>query len=102
MSLRVILAGIAGGIAMYAWSTIVHVATPLGEIGLSTLPQEQTTVAAITSTIDHAGLYIFPGTMTAKPGATGPAGLLIYRPNGPLTVTASNLAIEFVTELVEA
>ena len=59
--MRTLLAGIAAGIAMFIWSSIAHVATPLGMVGVSTLPDESVTVGNLASAIgDKGGLYLFP------------------------------------------
>ena len=46
MTMRVLIAGILGGIAMYIWSTIAHVALPLGQVGVSQMPNEAAVLAA--------------------------------------------------------
>jgi hypothetical protein len=38
--MRILLAGLAAGIAMFVWSSIAHLATPLGALGISTLPEK--------------------------------------------------------------
>lgn len=39
MGKRILLAGILGGIAMFAWSTIAHMVLPLGMTGFSEIPR---------------------------------------------------------------
>src|SRR5690242_18413345 len=46
MTMRVLIAGILGGVAMYIWSTIAHVALPLGQTGFSQMPNEAAVLAA--------------------------------------------------------
>ena len=104
--LRILIAGLLGGLAMYVWSSIAHVATPLGTIGVGTLPNESVTVDNLASSIgDQGGLFLFPRNMTASASAaTGPGGFLVYNPKSVLSnqPQPSNLVIEFATELVEA
>ena len=38
--MRIILAGIAGGIAMFIWTNCSHTILPLGEAGVRMLPNE--------------------------------------------------------------
>ncbi len=38
--MRVLLAGIAGGIAMFIWACCSHIVLPLGEAGVRMLPNE--------------------------------------------------------------
>jgi hypothetical protein len=101
--MRILLAGLAGGIIMFLWSSIAHVATPLGLIGVKALPHEAQTLDALSSTVDAGGLYLFPMAMDGKTSAaTGAGGFLVYNPHIPLTMTPSNLIIEFLTELAES
>ena len=59
---RIILAGVLGGIAMFIWTSIAHMALPLGHAGIKELPNEQAVLAALqTSVGDKTGLYLFPG-----------------------------------------
>jgi len=102
--MRTILAGLAGGIAMFIWASIAHVATPLGEAGVSTLPNETAAMVAIEGSVgDRAGFYLFPmPAPNATAGEAGPAGLLVWRPNVLRSLNPANLGTEFATEFVEA
>jgi hypothetical protein len=105
--MRIVLAGLLGGIAMYVWSTIAHVATPLGTFGISTLPDEQVTMNAVAASMgEQQGFYLFPDMRPGHPAAgnpvkEGPFGLLVYRPHASYELNPANLIIEFVTELAE-
>jgi hypothetical protein len=106
--MRIILAGIVGGIAMFVWASIAHVATPLGATGISTLPNEGETLLSLNNLIgENGGLYLFPSppktaSQSQEPPAVGPAGLLVWRPRTVMALTPSNLAAEFATELAES
>ena len=119
MMKRVLLAGVLGGIAMFLWSGIAHMATSLGTVGVSDIPNEQSVLSAMQAQLGGAsGLYIYPG-MGLGAGATweqqqaamrqydqklaaNPSGLLIYHPPGAKALTGAQLGTEFVTELIEA
>jgi hypothetical protein len=96
--MRIVIAGLLGGLAMYVWSSVAHVATPLGRMGISSLPNE----AAITTVLKagvgpQKGLYLFPSDMNAK---AGPFGFLAYSPE--LTqMNPATLGKELVVELLE-
>src|SRR5712691_3448233 len=91
---------------------------PLGEAVIREIPEEQTVVAAMQTSIGNkTGLYIFPGpgvgenaTHHEKQEAmrkameklkTGPSGILMYNSARPFTF-GRYLGIEFATELLEA
>lgn len=103
--MRILLAGLAAGIAMFVWSSIAHLATPLGSLGISTLPDESVTVGNLASAIgDKGGLYLFPTPMGNRPSssaATAPGGFLVFNPTSPTTMQPKNLIVEFLTELAE-
>jgi len=116
---RIILAGIFGGIAMFIWTSIAHMALPLGEAGVREIPNEQSALAPLKQSIgDQSGLYLFPGLglgpnptreqrneamhHVGEKYASNPSGLLVYHPPGRSLAFGKLLAIEFATELLEA
>ena len=119
MTKRVLLAGLLGGIAMFAWTSLAHMVLPLGAVGVKEIPGEQGVLSAMQASLGTAsGLYLFPGmglgpdaTMQQKQAAmdqygqklaANPSGILIYHPVGAKGLTAGQLATEFSTELIEA
>lgn len=105
--MRTVLAGFAGGILMFVWASIAHVALPLGQAGVSGLPNEAGSMAAMSTALgDHEGLFIFPDMREGRPMANktgnGPTGFLIYHPHGSYEMKPSQLVAEFVKELAEA
>jgi len=117
---RKLLAALLGGIAMFIWTSIAHMALPLGEAGLREIPNEAAVLSAMQGNIaENEGLYIFPGFgLGPNPSreaqheamkhmdeklAKHPSGILMYHPAGsrPL-VMVRYLSIEFATELLEA
>ncbi len=112
--MRILLAGVFGGIAMFIWASIAHVATPLASIGLAPMPNETAAVAALHQSLgDKPGLYFFPfmrgsagdaKAMAAQTQAlrTSPHGLLAYTPPGATQIDPRQLAVEFVLEVIES
>ena len=117
--MRILVAGIAGGIAMFVWTSIAHMALPLGEAGINEVPNESALLSAMQSSIgDNAGLYIFPGLGVGKNAtreakneamkqmqqriAANPSGLLMYHPPGRQFAFGKSLVIEFSTEVLQA
>jgi len=117
--MKILLAGILGGIVMFIWTSIAHMALPLGEAGVGEIPNESAVLSAMQSNIgDQTGLYIFPGPGLSKNAtrqekneamkhmdekiATNPSGILMYHPPGRPLVLGKLLGIEFGTELLEA
>jgi hypothetical protein len=117
--MKILLAGILGGIVMFIWTSIAHMALPLGEAGIREVANESAVLSALQSNIgDQTGLYIFPGPGVEKNAtrqekneamkhmaekmATNPSGILMYHaPGRPFTI-GKWLGIEFGTELLEA
>ena len=117
--MRILLAGILGGIAMFVWTSIAHMALPLGEAGINEIPNESALLSAMQSSIgDNAGLYIFPGLGVGKNAtrqekneamkqmqqriAANPSGVLMYHPPGRQFAFGKSLAVEFSTEVLQA
>ena len=84
--MRVLIAGILGGIAMYVWATIAHL-SPLGAVGAHTIPNERLVVAALQLSLgDKGGVYIYPAPSQSQSGAapkSTPEGMLAYTPAEP-------------------
>ena len=86
--MRIIIAGLLGGLAMYAWATLAHL-SPLARIGVHTMPNDKIVVAALKLNLgDKGGVYVYPtppaGAAPSAGGAqTGVTGMMSYAPNGP-------------------
>ena len=117
--MRILFAGILGGIVMFIWTSIAHMALPLGEAGINEIPNESTVLNAMQSSMgDTAGLYIFPGLGVGKNAtrdeknqamkqmqqriAANPSGILMYHPPGRQFAFGKSLAVEFSTEVLQA
>lgn len=117
--MKILLAGILGGVAMFIWTSIAHMVLPLGEAGIGEIPNESAVLSAMQSNIgDQTGLYIFPGLGVGKNPtrqekseamkhmdekiAANSSGILMYHAPGRPFTLGKALGIEFATELLEA
>src|SRR5947209_3969773 len=117
---KIILAGLLGAVAMFAWVSIAHMALPLGEAGVQNTINDEALLGEMKSTVKNKpGLYIYP-SMGLSPDAThaqqseamkkyevklekNPSGFFIYHPAGSRPMNMGKyLTIEFMTELCEA
>jgi hypothetical protein len=114
---RVVLSGVLGGIVLFLWLSIAHLATPLATAGVSQLPIEAPVMDALRANVPQAGLYYFPGMgvpfdaphdqrQAAMPAfekkyAAGPVGLLVYRPVGGSMMTPGQLISELLNNIVQ-
>jgi uncharacterized membrane protein YkgB len=113
---RILLAGVLGGLALFLWEGIAHMATPLGEAGIKAVPNEDAFLTTLKASIHEAGFYFFPApedrpgmTSAEKDKAmaaamekmkTSPTGLLIVHPNGDEGMTATRLAIQCFVDIL--
>jgi hypothetical protein len=111
---KIFLAGLLGGLVLFAWEFVAHMATGLGEAGVRALPQEAPIQAAIKGNIPDAGLYIFPAPED-RPGMTSDekkkamntsmerarteaGGMMVVFPKGREYNFGSMLAMQFVLD----
>ena len=104
---------------MFIWTSIAHMALPLGEAGIGEIPNESAVLSAMQSNIgDQTALYIFPGPGVGKNAtrqeksdamkhmaekmAANPSGILMYHAPGRPFTFGKWLGMEFGTELLEA
>jgi hypothetical protein len=117
--MKILLAGLLGGMAMFLWISIAHMALPLGEAGIGEIPNESGVLSTMQSSIgEQTGLYVFPGLGVGKNAsrqekneamkhmnekiAGNPSGILMYHAPGRPFAFGKALGIEFATELLEA
>jgi len=117
--MKILFTGVLGGIVMFIWTSIAHMALPLGEAGIREIPNESAVLSAMQSNIgEQTGLYIFPGPGVGKNAtrqekneamkrisekmAVNPSGILMYHAPGRPFAFGKWLGIEFGTELLEA
>ncbi len=118
--IRVFIAGLLGGIAMFAWTHLAYTVLPLGEAGVLEIPNETAVLGTLQKNIgEKSGFYVFPGPRLganrsdartdntidhlAESVARYPSGILMYNAAGTRPIERFRwLAVEFVTELVEA
>jgi hypothetical protein len=97
---KVLLPGILGGLVVFIWSAIAHMALPIGSMGLKTIPStEDAVLGAMKSNIQEPGLYFMPGhDMSRNPTEAemkkyevGPTAFLVYHPTGVTPMSAGQL-----------
>ena len=117
--MKILLAGILGGIVMFIWTSIAHMALPLGEAGIREIPNELAVLNEMQNNMgEQTGLYIFPGPGIGKNAtrqekneamkhvgekmAANPSGILMYHAPGRPFTLGKWLGVEFGKELLEA
>jgi hypothetical protein len=110
--MRIFVAGVLGGIAMFIWASIAHVALPLASMGMKAIPNEAAVAAAMHKNLgDKAGLYFMPfatgmdqKTMAAQEAKlkVEPSALVAYQPPGAGGMMPRQLGVEFALEVVES
>lgn len=111
---RILIGGVVGGFVLFIWGAIAHMALPIGGMGVSSLPQEDTVMAAVRDTATPPGFYFFPGidmSMKASPEVeaawtekfrAGPTGVLVVAPPGNDPMPPSMLVIELLSNIAAA
>jgi hypothetical protein len=114
---RKLLAGILGGIAFFAWSSLAHIVLPLGQTGTQPIPNEQAVIDSLKANIPADGFYFFPtngmpqnATQSQRMAAmqelasknyAGPGGILIYHPVQSLALQPRQLLTEAGTNVLQ-
>ncbi|HJR73135.1 MAG TPA: hypothetical protein VJ806_05800 [Luteimonas sp.] len=115
--MRLLVAAIVGGIVMFVWQAVAHMALPIGEMGMKTASGQETAIAALqASATDGGGVYMLPG-MSPEQWAdekakaafqeqykSSPYAFVVYRPEGnpALVDMVPNLAKQFVSDVIAA
>lgn len=59
--MRIVIAGIIGGIVLFLWGAVAHMALPLGEMGHKTPTRQDAVFDALAQSTSGAGVYMYPG-----------------------------------------
>ena len=113
---RIVLQGLVAGFAFFIWLSVVHLATPIGQIGIRAIPNETEVVAAVKN-IPREGLYLFPGAASAEGASrqekkvaidaamermkTTPTGIMVVFPNGKAPLTPTQLVVELLNDIAQ-
>src|SRR5260370_22668060 len=114
---KILLAGVLGGLALFAWESVAHMALPLGEAGIRGLGEHEAPVlAAFRDHVKEPGFYYFPAPedkrgMTAdqkgkdmqvgvQRAASEPEGILIVYPQGRVVTLGTRLPIQLAADVV--
>ncbi|MBF6023879.1 hypothetical protein [Lysobacter niastensis] len=114
--MRVVIAGVIGGIVMFIWGAVAHMALPIGEMGVKVPTQQQAVLDAIGPTTAGEGVYMYPsvGPETMKDAAAmqkfagetrgKPYAFVVYQPGGnPIMQSmVPNLVKQLVTCILAA
>ncbi|WP_109125757.1 hypothetical protein [Dyella sp. C11] len=93
--MRVLVAALFGGIVMFLWGAVAHMALGLGNVGMRQPVAEDTVLAALHPGLgDQAGVFILPSVDPAKMGdkatiaaysaktKVSPYAFMVYMPQG--------------------
>jgi len=106
MTKRILLAGVLGGLALFVWGAVSHMALGLGSVGMEYLPQQQLVMQAMNASVSQPGFYMFPrgdqkGNLPAE-RVGGAWGLVIYHPTGASSMLPEQLLNECLLNIVLA
>lgn len=113
MTKKIVIEGILGGLVMFIWSFVVHMALPLAEMGVKTIPNEEAVIAVMKANIKEPGFYFFPGegAMASEKAAqeawkkkyeAGPRGVMVYHPTGATPFSARQMILEYISDVIVA
>jgi hypothetical protein len=113
--MRIVIAGLIGGIVLFIWGAVAHMALPIGEMGMKVAANQDATIATLQAAGDKgAGVYMIPGmspeswrdeaamnAFIAK-YKDSPSALVIYDPAGnpAMESMGAPLVKQFVSDLL--
>ena len=110
--IRVLIAALAGGFAMFCWGAFSHMVLPFADAGVKSLPNEPPVVAALETNIKEPGFYFVPGmenmhNASAEQQAAwaarhekGPTATIIYNPTGETPMSPRQFGVEFASNVL--
>lgn len=111
--IRVVLAAILGGLLMFVWGAVAHTALPFEQAAFKQVPHEEALLSTLGG-VAEPGMYAFPwidmgGRATPEQQeawrqriASGPSGLLVFKPSGGEAMSPRQLVTEFFSNVLAA
>ena len=112
--MRLIIAAVLGGIAMFAWGAVSHMVLGIGDAGVKQMPNEGMVASALKTNLNEPGFYALPGIdMSHHPSEAeqeawaakykeGPTAIVIYNPTGEDVFSMKKLGIELASNIAAA
>lgn len=114
--MRILVAGLIGGLVIFIWSAIAHTALPIGEAGFKVPAQQEAVLAALSRSTAGEGVYMYPSmameqyrdeaaSAAFEQRSRGkPYAFVIYQPGGnPVNQSMTpNLIKQLVTDILAA
>ncbi|MDQ3229790.1 MAG: hypothetical protein M3Q13_08685, partial [Pseudomonadota bacterium] len=114
--MRVIIAGIIGGLVIFLWSMVAHTVLPIGEAGFKVPTQQDAVLSALAQSVAGEGVYMYPSMpmeqWNDKAASSAfdqqsrgkPYAFVVYQPGGnPVNQSMTpNLIKQFVTDTLAA
>ncbi len=112
--MRLIIAAVLAGMAMFIWGAVSHMYLGLGDAGVEPMPNEAAMTTAMKANLTEPGFYFMPGldkghrasdeewnVFTAK-YKEGPIAMLIYSPTGDEPMSPRQLGVELASNIAAA
>jgi hypothetical protein len=115
--MRILMAGLIGGIVMFIWGSVVHTLLPIGEMGLHVPTDQPAALSALAQTAKAGeGIYMYPSMAPEQMGdkaamaafveanKDSPFAFVVYQPGGnPIFGSmAPNLVKQLVSDILAA
>lgn len=107
--MRIFIAGLLGGLVIFIWGAVSHMALPLGEMGVAQTTNEDAVIAVLKENMPKEGVYMVPGLTTAQmsdevavaayqaKAVAQPNAFVVYQPQGrDGTQMGQNLLLEYI------
>lgn len=118
MNKRILIAAVAGGLALFIWASISHMVIGLGSIGMQGVANEDAVLEPLRTNMKESGLYFAPfpegghnaseaAMKAAEEKSQRGAALIVYQAHGNpfsakllLTELASNVAMALLAAFI--
>jgi hypothetical protein len=91
MRARIVIAGVLAGLVVFLWGGVSHMALPLGEVGISPLPDQERLLPVLGEAMKEQRIYVFPFDENQENWA----GLYQRHPHGILALTPAGAPFSF-------
>lgn len=114
--MRIVVAGLIGGMVMFVWGVVAHMVLPLGEIGMRLPVAENAVLADLPQALgNQPGVFLLPSIDPSKMGdpevvkaysaksLASPYAFVVYQPKGTdLMAMGPKIGVQWVSDTLSA
>jgi hypothetical protein len=113
MNVRMLMAGVVGGVILFVWGFLAWGVLPIHKTTIHEISSQDSLITALQSALPQKGVYLFPSMSQNAPSAEaekqwqeryrkGPVGMIVYDPAGSEPMMPMQMLTGIIINIISA